>query len=262
MPKYLFLMQEKLDFVALKDFLETKYNKFANPNFIESDPIQIPHSFSTKQDIEISGFIASTIAWGQRVSIIKNSKHFMNLMDNSPYDFTINHTDSDLKRFSKAVHRTFNGEDLSFFVKSLKNIYTNHNGLEGVLGNSTDVYSNLTDFYKIFFEIEHLPRTRRHLANVESGSAAKRMNMYLRWMVRIDKRGVDFGLWKNVPAASLFIPLDLHSGRIARLLGLLNRNQNDWKAVCELTSELRKFDANDPVKYDFALFGTGVNEDF
>lgn len=255
-------MIEKPDFDTLKDFLETKYNKFANPNFIESDPIQIPHSFSIKEDIEISGFIASTIAWGQRVSIIKNSKNFMSLMDNSPYDFTINHSTSDLKRFSKAVHRTFNGEDLVFFIKSLKNIYINHNGLESVLANSPDVFSNLANFYKIFFEIDHLPRTRRHVANVESGSAAKRLNMYLRWMVRDDKRGVDFGLWKNVPASSLFIPLDLHSGRIARLLGLLNRNQNDWKAVNELTTELRKFDPADPVKYDFALFGAGVNEDF
>lgn len=261
MPKF-FSMIEKPDFDTLKDFLETKYNKFANPNFIESDPIQIPHSFSSKEDIEISGFIASTIAWGQRVSIIKNSRNFMNLMDNSPYDFTINHSASDLKRFSKAVHRTFNGEDLVFFIKSLKNIYINHNGLESVLGSSPDVYSNLASFYKIFFEIEHLPRTRRHVANVESGSAAKRLNMYLRWMVRDDKRGVDFGLWKNVPTTSLFIPLDLHSGRIARLLGLLNRNQNDWKAVAELTAELRKFDSADPVKYDFALFGAGVNEDF
>jgi len=255
-------MVNKIDLNKLKDYLESKYNKFANLEFIENDPIQIPHLYGSKEDIEISGFITSTIAWGQRVSIIKNSRHFMELMDDSPYDFVINHTQTDLERFSKAVHRTFNGEDLAFFIMSLKNIYVNHNGLEGVLGNSSNVYSNLTSFYKIFFEPEHLPRTRRHVANVESGSAAKRLNMFLRWMVRDDGRGVDFGLWKNISPADLYIPLDIHSGRIARLLGLLKRNQNDWKAVCELTDILRKFDPLDPVKYDFALFGVGVNEDF
>lgn len=255
-------MSEKLNFESLKDFLDSKYNKFANLEFIENDPIQIPHSFSLKQDIEISGFIASTIAWGQRVSIIKNSKLFMNLMSDSPYEFTINHSEADLKKMSKAVHRTFNGDDLMFFVKSLKNIYKNHGGLENLLGKSDNVYDNLAEFNKVFFSIEHLQRTRRHVANVESGSAAKRLNMYLRWMVRDDGRGVDFGLWKNVNPSALYIPLDLHSGRIARLLGLLNRNQNDWKSVCALTTELRKFDPKDPVKYDFALFGTGVNEDF
>lgn len=255
-------MIKNKDFFQLKDFLESKYNKFANLDFIENDPIQIPHLFTLKEDIEISGFITSTIAWGQRVSIIKNAKYFMSLMDNSPYDFTVNCTEPDLKRFSNAVHRTFNGEDLIFFIKSLKNIYKNHKGLEGVLGNSSDVYSNLLNFYRIFFLTEHLQRTRRHVANVETGSAAKRLNMFLRWMVRKDGRGVDFGLWKGVSPADLYIPLDIHSGRVARLLGLLKRNQNDWKAVCELTEVLRSFDPVDPVKYDFALFGVGVNEDF
>jgi uncharacterized protein (TIGR02757 family) len=255
-------MLEILDRDALKDFLESKYNKFANPSFIEFDPIQIPHSFSLKEDVEISAFIASTIAWGQRVSIINNARKFMSLMDNSPYDFTINHKPSDLKRFEKAVHRTFNGVDLVFFIQSLKNIYQNHGGLEMVFNTDGDLYSGLINFHEIFFSIEHPLRTRRHVANVESGSAAKRLNMFLRWMVRDDNRGVDFGIWKNISASQLYIPLDLHSGRIARMLGILNRNQNDWKSVCELTAVLREFDPNDPVKYDLALFGVGVNEDF
>ncbi len=256
-------MLEKLDHDALKDFLESKYNKFANPAFIENDPIQIPHSYSKKEDVEISGFIASTIAWGQRVSIIKNAKNFMSLMDNSPYDFIINHKPGDLKRFEKAVHRTFNGTDLAFFAESLQNIYLNHGGLEKIFcTDKGDLFSGLVNFYKVFFSIPHPQRTRRHVANVESGSAAKRLNMFLRWMVRDDKRGVDFGIWKQIPTADLYIPLDLHSGRVARMLGMLNRNQNDWKSVCELTSVLREFDPKDPVKYDFALFGVGVNEDF
>lgn len=256
-------MLEKLDHDALKDFLESKYNKFANPAFIENDPIQIPHSYSMKEDVEISGFIASTIAWGQRVSIIKNARNFMDLMDNSPYDFIINHKPGDLKRFEKAVHRTFNGTDLAFFAESLQNIYLNYGGLEKLFSvKKGDLFAGLVNFYNVFFSIPHPQRTRRHVANVESGSAAKRLNMFLRWMVRDDKRGVDFGIWKQIPTADLYIPLDLHSGRVARMLGMLNRNQNDWKSVCELTSVLREFDPEDPVKYDFALFGVGVNEDF
>jgi uncharacterized protein (TIGR02757 family) len=232
-------------------------------SFIENDPISIPHSFSGREDIEISGFIAATIAWGKRKMIINNGRKFMSLMDDSPYDFVMNHQESDLKRFNCAVHRTFKGErDLVFFIKSLKNIYENHGGLENVLSLKDNVYDNLVNFYNIFFYILCHQYTRRHIANVASGSAGKRMNMFLRWMVRDDNRGVDFGIWKKISPSDLYIPLDIHSGRIARLLGLLNRNQNDWKAVVELTDKLKEFDANDPVKYDFALFGVGVNEDF
>jgi len=255
-------MLEKLDHDDLKDFLESKYNKFANLDFIENDPIQIPHSFSKKEDIEISAFIASTIAWGQRISIINNSRKFMNLMDDSPYDFVMNYKDADLKKLDKAVHRTFNGEDLKFFVISLRNIYNNYGGLESVFYSENGLYEGLANFHKVFFSVPYQDRTRRHVANVEAGSAAKRLNMFLRWMVRDDKRGVDFGIWKSISPANLYIPLDLHSGRIARMLGILNRNQNDWKSVCELTSVLREFDPMDPIKYDFALFGVGVNEDF
>lgn len=255
-------MNTKLDFEFLKDYLNEKFDKFNQTNFINNDPIQIPHLFNKKEDIEISGFLSSTIAWGRRESIIKNSKKIMELMDNSPYEFLIYHSQSDFNSFQNFVHRTFNAKDLTFFIKSLSNIYENYGGLENVLSKSNNLHENLINFYKIFFSIEHLPRTKRHLANVEAGSAAKRLNMFLRWMVRNDNRGVDFGLWKNISPSSLFIPLDVHSGRIARLLGLLNRKQNDWKAVIALTNELKRFDTNDPVKYDFALFGIGVNEDF
>lgn len=246
----------------LFEFLEQKYDKFAGLDFIDNDPIQIPHSFAEQQDVEISGFVTATIAWGQRKSIIKNARHFMELMDNSPYDFVMGFRESDLTRFDKAVHRTFNGEDLKFFIRSLRNIYSNYGGLENVFSKSDSLYDGLVNFYDVFFQIPFQDRTKRHVANVKSGSAAKRINMFLRWMVRNDGRGVDFGLWNKISPSELYIPLDLHSGRIARMLGILNRKQNDWKAVVELTTVLQKFDPVDPVKYDFALFGVGVNEDF
>ncbi|MDD2387727.1 MAG: TIGR02757 family protein [Bacteroidales bacterium] len=254
-------MDKKLNKDELFDFLEGKYIKFANPKFIQNDPIKIPHSFSKKEDIEISGFIAATIAWGQRKSIIKNSKHFIELMDDSPYEFIMGYAENDLKRFDNAVHRTFNGEDLKFFVKSLRNIYTKYGSPENLFA-SDNLFDGLAKFHQAFFEIPFLQRTKRHVANVNTGSAAKRLNMYLRWMVRNDNKGVDFGIWKNIKPAQLYIPLDLHTGRISRMLGLLERKQDDWKAVLELTQKLREFDKNDPVKYDFALFGVGVNEDF
>jgi uncharacterized protein (TIGR02757 family) len=255
-------MKNNLDYNSLKEYLNEKFNKFANLSFIENDPISIPHQFSKKEDIEISGLITATIAWGQRKSILKNANDFMQRMDNSPHDFIINHSKSDLASLKTAVHRTFNGEDLTFFVKSLQNIYTNYESLESVFCKNKNPYSGMINFYNVFFSIPYPERTKRHVANVSSGSAAKRLNMFLRWMVRKDTRGVDFGIWNNILQADLYIPLDVHSGRIARLLGLLIRKQNDWKAVDELTKELQKFDPNDPVKYDFALFGVGVNEDF
>ena len=249
-------------FTELKEYLDNKYDKFANFDFIDSDPISIPHLFSKKEDIEISAFISATIAWGKRSMIINNAKKFMEFMDNSPYDFIINHSKIELERLKPLVHRTFNGEDLIFFVKSLKNIYKNYGGLEEIFNSTSNIKDGLAKLYEIFFSIEHLPRTERQLANVSSGSAAKRLNMFLRWMVRNDNRGVDFGLWNNISPANLYIPLDVHSGRIARLLELLTIKQNNWNAVEELTNNLKKFDSKDPVKYDFALFGVGVNEDF
>ncbi len=253
------------DFVIsadLKAFLELKYEKFNNPGFIENDPIQIPHCFSAKEDIEISGFITATIAWGMRKSIIKSAAKILNLMEMAPYDFVMNFEDNDLKRFKGVGHRTFMDADLMFFLNSLKNIYKNHGGLEQVFNASNSFYDGMCNLHSLFFSIKHLHRTRKHLANVAGGAAGKRLCMFLRWMVRRDNRGVDFGIWKNISASELFIPLDIHTGNISRKLGLLQRKQNDLKAVLELTEVLRLFDAEDPVKYDFALFGVGVNEDF
>lgn len=249
-------------FEDIKAFLDAKYDKYACIDFIESDPIKIPHSFTKKEDIEISGFISASIAWGQRKTIVNNSFRFMRMMDNAPFDFIMNANESDYLRLERAVHRTFNGTDLIFFAKSLKNIYSKYGGLENLFIGYDDLKDALINFYKTFFEIDTPNRTKRHVSNVAAGSAAKRLNMFLRWMIRDDGRGVDFGLWKNISPAKLYIPLDVHSGRIARMLGLLKRNQNDWKSVEELTSVLRRLDPKDPVKYDFALFGLGVNEEF
>ncbi len=255
-------MENKEIITDIKEFLDEKYDKYACLDFIYNDPISIPRSFEKKEDIEISAFITSSIAWGQRKTIIGNAFRFMQMMDNSPYEFVVGASPKDYKKLESAVHRTFNGQDLIYFVKSIRNIYINHGGLESVFMGYSDIKEALIKFYEIFFEIDAPKRTTRHVSNVASGSAAKRLNMFLRWMVRDDGRGVDFGLWKSISPSQLYIPLDVHSGRIARMLGLLTRKQNDWKAVEELTFELRKFDPQDPVKYDFALFGLGVNEDF
>jgi len=250
----------------LKDFLDEKYEKYNHPDFIDSDPIQIPHSFSDPYDIEISAFLAATIAWGQRITIIKNSRKLMALMDYAPYDFITNCNNQELKRFEYFVHRTFNGIDCVFFIKSLKNIYKNHGGL-GLLFQKTylhhkNIKQTLEEVRKVFFEINHPLRTQKHFSDVSKGASAKRLNMYLRWLVRNDNRGVDFGLWQKIPTSALYLPLDLHTGNVARKIGLLQRNQNDWQAVEEVTIKLRKFDPNDPVKYDFALFGLGIFEKF
>lgn len=249
----------------LKDFLEEKSKLYNNPKFIDTDPIQIPHSFSLKEDIEISGFLTATISWGNRKMIIKNAKKIVELLDNSPYDFVINHKKSDLKRLESFVHRTFNGIDFCFFIKSLQNIYLNHNGLEAIFSKDINKYStqqSISYFKKIFFEIQHPQRTQKHISDPSRGSSAKRLNMYLRWMVRKDNTGVDFGIWNSLSPSQLSCPLDVHSGNVARKLGLLIRKQNDAKALAELDANLRKLDANDPVKYDFALFGLGVFEGF
>lgn len=253
----------------LKLFLDEKVELYNNPNFIESDPVQIPHLYSQKEDVEIAGFLSATIAWGNRKMIIKNSHRMMDLMGNAPFDFVMSHTENDLERFESFVHRTFNSQDLRFFIKSLQNIYSNHNGLEAVFhkgqlkGNEVKSMQNgISEFKKTFFEIEHLHRTEKHISDPLSNSAAKRINMFLRWMVRQDNKGVDLGIWKSISPASLSCPLDVHSGNVARKLGILNRKQNDGKAVTELDLILRTFDNNDPVKYDFALFGLGVFEGF
>ncbi|MCL5244423.1 TIGR02757 family protein [Cellulophaga sp. 20_2_10] len=249
----------------LKEFLDLKVVQYNNPDFITSDPIQIPHSFTKKEDVEIAAFLTATIAWGNRKSIIKNAKRMMELLDNSPHDFVLNHSDDDLGNFKGFVHRTFNEIDLTFFVQSLKNIYTNHGGLEAVFKTHTkenDLQTGISKFKTTFFEIEHPKRTTKHISDPLKGSAAKRINMFLRWMVRDSNTNVDFGIWKTIDPALLSCPLDVHSGNVARKLGLLKRKQNDAKALAELDKSLRKLDPKDPSKYDFALFGLGVFEGF
>ena len=247
----------------LKEFLDEKYNQYNTPDFIETDPIQIPHSFSKKEDIEISAFLAATIAWGNRKMIIRNSKRIVELLENDPYNFICNATDKEIENLSGFVHRTFNIVDLQFFLKSLRNIYKNHGGLESVFSvNNDDIPKSLIYFREVFFQIPYPERTSRHVSNVAKKSAAKRLNMFLMWMVRNDNRGVHFGIWKKIKPASLFLPLDVHTGNVGRKLELLKRKQNDWKAVNEITEGLRQFDVDDPVKYDFALFGLGVFEKF
>lgn len=244
--------------------LDKKFSLYNTHAFIETDPIQIPHAFSKKEDIEIAGFFAATLAWGQRTTIIKNSKKLMQLMDNAPYDFILNANSSDLKSFDNFVHRTFQAVDCVYFIRALQHIYKKHKGLENVFtyGYFQDktIFNALLEFRKTFFQLPHLQRTEKHVANVYANASAKRLNMFLRWMIRNDDGGVDFGLWKGIPASALMLPLDVHTGNVARNLGLLVREQNDWKAVEEVTVNLRKFDATDPVKYDFALFGIGAFE--
>lgn len=247
----------------LKTFLDEKVITYNQPKFIESDPIQIPHLFSKKEDIEIAGFLTATIAWGNRKMIIKNGLRMMELLDHSPYDFIINHTTKDLN-FGHFVHRTFNLDDFKYFIKALQNIYKNYFGLENVFASKIEnnsVKESIANFKQLFFELEHLPRTTKHVSNPLNGSAAKRINMFLRWMVRQDNKGVDFGIWNSIKPSVLSCPLDVHSGNVARKLGLLIRKQNDWKALTELDNALRKMDKKDPVKYDFALFGLGIFED-
>lgn len=249
----------------LKEFLDEKVDLYNNPNFIESDPIQIPHSYSLKEDIEISGFLAATIAWGNRKMIINNAKKMMSIMGNSPYDFIMSFSDADLERFDNFVHRTFNSTDAITFMKSLQNIYSHHNGLEAIFNKNQEkdsIQNAIVEFKKIFFEIPHQNRTEKHVSDPSKNSSSKRINMWLRWNCRQDNKGVDLGIWKSISPSKLSCPLDVHSGNVARKLGLLNRKQNDAKALVELDINLRKLDANDPVKYDFALFGLGVFEGF
>lgn len=255
----------KLKQNELKEFLEEKHDKYNRIDFIESDPISIPHQFTKKEDIEISAFLAATIAWGQRVTIIKNANSLMKIMDNAPYEFVMNAKAKELKKLKDFKHRTFNGIDISFFIQSLQHIYKIKGGLEEVLTSSlvteNNLQHNITNFRNVFFSIPHPERTKKHISNPSANSSAKRLCMFMRWMARKDKRKVDFGLWK-FSTENLMCPLDVHSGNVARKLGILKRTQNDWKAVEELTANLKQFDAKDPVKYDFVLFGLGVFEKF
>lgn len=251
-----------MDKNQLFHFLESNYLKYNRFEFIENDPIQIPHRFDQKEDIEIAAFLSASIAWGQRPIIVRNANRLMELMEYAPADFVRNCTDKDLIIFESFKHRTFQSIDIQFFIKSLQNIYLNHGGMENVFseGFKIDAQSALIAFNALFYQTSHQKRSEKHLSNPAKNSAAKRLNMFLRWMIRHDKSGVDFGLWKSISPAQLMLPLDVHTARIGRGIGLLARKQNDWHAVEEITAALRLFDPDDPIKYDFALFGFGVNE--
>lgn len=248
---------------VIKDFLDFKAAQYESANFIETDPISIPHQFSKKEDIEISALLVSTIAWGNRKSIINNGNRLLTIMEHAPHDFVMNYH-TNLLKHSDFVHRTFNSYDLDFFFRSLQNMYQNgglettfakHNTVEGVKGR-------IVNFRTEFLNTQHQTRNTKHISDPLSNSAAKRLNMFLRWMVRSPKKGVDFGIWKSISPSELHIPLDVHTGNIARKLELLSRKQNDWKALEELMKQLQAFDKKDPVKYDFALFGLGAFEKF
>jgi uncharacterized protein (TIGR02757 family) len=255
-----------VDEIELKEFLEFKVSQYNNSKyFIDDDPIAIPHLYSLKEDIEIAGFLVATISWGNRKSIVKSSHRMMEYLGNSPYDFVMNHKPGHLKKLAGFVHRTFNGLDFSCFIKGLKNIYQKHDGIESVFvkyATPDSLQPAIHHFKKTFFSIPHSSRTTKHISDPFIGSAAKKINMYLRWMIRQDNAGVDFGIWKTISPGILSCPLDIHSGNVARKLGLLQRPLSDAKAVAELDASLRKLDNTDPTKYDFALFGLGMFENF
>jgi uncharacterized protein (TIGR02757 family) len=250
----------------LKSFLEEKYHQYNQPEFILTDPVQVPKKFSDARDIEIAGFFSATLAWGQRCTIIRNASRLMRLMGHAPFDFVMGHGKKDLEVFNSFVHRTFNGTDTIFFIQSLQHIYKKYGSLGALFTQAyqenQSVKEALAFFRAEFFSSPHPARTGKHISDVNRNSAAKRLNMFTRWMVRKDRGGVDLGIWKDISPAHLFIPLDLHVAKVARSLGLLQRKQNDWKAVEELTARLRELDPEDPVKYDYALFGLGLFEGF
>jgi len=245
----------------LFSLLEENYNHFNQPAFIEPDPVSVPHLFTLKQDIEISGFLSATIAWGNRKSIVGNARRLMQMMDDAPYDFLSNARPEEFKPFLRFVHRTFNGDDCLFFLTSLQHLYRQHNSLESLFGSMNEMGAAyaIDQFRNMILSTSHLKRSEKHIPDPLRGSAAKRINMFLRWMIRRDDRGVDFGIWPSIDPAMLVCPLDVHVGRVARKLGLLQRTQNDWKAAGELTESLRSYDPADPVKYDYALFGMGIS---
>lgn len=246
--------------------LDEKYFQYNNSDFIDNDPILIPHRFKKKEDIEIAGFFAATIAWGNRKSIIANATKLMSWMDDSPHEFILNYSAKELKQITSFVHRTFNGNDCVYFMKALKHLYKQHNGLEhafskGITKESDSVKEAIVHFRKLFLQLPHEKRLEKHVSDPLKNSSAKRLCMFLRWMVRKDSGKVDLGIWKQIQTSQLCLPLDVHTGNVSRKLGLLKRKQNDWTAVEEITTVLKQFDSNDPVKYDFALFGMGVTKE-
>lgn len=245
------------------ELLEALHDKYNCEEFIEADPISIPHSFSADEDREIAGFLAATIAWGNRKAIVKSARRMVECMDYAPYDFVVNATERELESLRSYVYRTFNGDDFVDFVRALQNICRKYGTLGTMFQDSytrhESIAAVLSEVRREFFSIDHTDHCTKHFSSIDKGAACKRLNMYLRWFVRSDNRGVDFGLWRKIPMSALYLPLDVHSGNMARELGLLSRRQNDWKATEEVTNVLKKFSADDPVKYDFALFGAGIN---
>ncbi len=248
---------------ALYDLLERLWDRYDREEFIADDPIAVPHRFTSRDDREIAGFLAATIAWGSRPMIVRNGLRMMRFLDDAPCDFVRNASERELATLAPFVHRTFNGGDLIHFIRAIRAMYARHGGLgrfvEASYAATGDMRRVLAAFREEFFRTEHPARCGKHVSSIERGASCKRLCMYFRWMVRRDERGVDFGEWRTIPPAALYMPLDLHSGTMAHALGLLGRRQNDWRAVEELTAALRTFDAGDPVRYDFALFGAGID---
>ena len=246
------------------ELLETLHDKYNCEEFIDSDPISIPHSFASDNDKEVAGFLAATIAWGNRKAILKGARKMMELMDNAPYDFVLNATEADLNPLRSYVYRTFNGNDFVDFICALQRICRTY-GTIGTLFEQSylqhkDMAAVLSEVRREFFAVDHSEHSTKHFSSIDKGAACKRLNMYLRWFVRRDDRGVDFGHWTKIPMSALYIPLDLHTGRLGRAFGLLERKQNDWKAVEELTASLRELSKDDPTRYDYSLFGAGVTK--
>lgn len=255
-----------MHYEAIRELLERLHDKYNDTDFIADDPISVPHRFSAREDIEISGFLAATIAWGNRKAIVKSANRMIECMDGTPYDFTMNASERELDSVLGYVHRTFNGGDFRSFILSLRHVFETYGSIggffEGEFSHSGDIRTAISKFRSEFFTPCHEPRCEKHLSSIDRGAACKRTNMYLRWMVRRDVRGVDFGLWEGIPMSALYLPLDVHSGNTARALGLLTRRQSDWKSVEEVTANLRLIDKTDPVRFDYALFGAGIAGEF
>ena len=249
----------------MRELLERLHDRYNNESFIEADPISVPHSFTSTVDREIAGFLAATIAWGNRRAIVQSAHRMMRYMDNAPEDFVRNATEADMEYLRSYVHRTFNGVDFQDFVHGLRHIITEWGSVGNYFETRYEEHGDLrpvfSDFRRDFFAAQHDPHCEKHLSSIDKGAACKRLCMYLRWFVRHDDRGVDFGLWRRIPMSALYMPLDIHTGRMGRNLGLLSRKQSDWKAVEELTASLRELHAEDPVRYDYSLFGLGISGD-
>ena len=248
---------------SLRDTLEYLHDKYNRPEFVECDPISIPHAFYDVRDREIAGLLAATIAWGNRRAIVRSARRMVEYMDGAPYDFVCNASEGDLARLRTFVHRTFNGEDFIDFVRAMRSVCERYGSIGELFQGSYERLGSmaavLSHVRREFFSVEHNPHCEKHFSSIDKGAACKRLNMYTRWFVRRDNRGVDFGDWQRIPMSALYLPLDVHSGNMGRALGLLTRRQSDWRATEEITAALRRFDAEDPVRYDFSLFGAGID---